>query len=440
MLNPTLTDIWMTLGDTPATATSVSDATLNTTICPAWLCETVFERSSITGSGFEDDGKEEKGDEDDKEGEDRKHPQSVLDDCSQDFLPCEHAQSPPSDIYSTDAMLPPLPPCYSDAWMPAPASTNTSSPLLPSPNLAPSLSCHSPPENILEETSHDNEPVSKKAATGSALGEMQQLEAMAAQWAYRSEGEAIAASEVLGLDLEEVKSVFSNALNWACSIIATLAKAVVMPRDATQRRSEVVKMIQNRLCEKTGNPAVVMSYKDYDKNIRGALGWQLFGWPTTSPFKAPSKMGMGGAKAIRATLIAKYSEQATDIDSDSTPAVRKKWKRVEADNIHETNMGEGKAGKRKKRVQDAEVKKRIAEELPRRKRKPRKSKRSNPGTVSNPLLTYSHLVCREDGAGGSCGSNGKTGHSSSSMKPVSPPLIHTMMEGSNSDSSDDSEG
>ncbi|KAJ6472634.1 hypothetical protein C8R45DRAFT_936529 [Mycena sanguinolenta] len=212
--------------------------------------------------------------------------------------------------------------------------------------------------------------------------------------------------------------------------------------------------------EKTGNPTVIMNYKDYDKNIRGALGWQIFGWLTTSPFKAPSKMGTGGAgtiqtlwrrlhsgecgwepvpEAIRAMLIAKYSETATDINTESTMAVKEKRKRVEADNIHdETNIGEGKAGKRKKRAQEAEV-------PSCRESKPRKSKRSNAGTISNPLLTYSRLVRREGGArrsggsNGGGGSNGKTTHSSSSTKPVSIPPIRTMTEGSNSDLSDDSD-
>ncbi|KAJ6472632.1 hypothetical protein C8R45DRAFT_936527 [Mycena sanguinolenta] len=227
MLNPIPADILMTLGDTPALATSVSDATL-LSVLRGYAKRRWKDPQSL--------------------GVD----QRTMARGSRRMRMIKKGRiSLPSYFYSTDAAMPRLPPCYSDAWMPGPASTNTPSPRLPSPSPALSLSCHSPLINVLEETSRDDEPASKKnqinTATSSALRERGRLEAMAAQWARKSEGEAIAASEALGLDLEEVKRAFSNTLNWMSSIIATPAKAAVMPRDGTQRRSEVVKMIQNGL-------------------------------------------------------------------------------------------------------------------------------------------------------------------------------------------------
>ncbi|KAJ6486639.1 hypothetical protein C8R45DRAFT_930274 [Mycena sanguinolenta] len=336
------------------------------------------------------------GDEDDKEGEDHKHPQSVVDVCPV----CKD-----------------VPLCL--------------------------------PINVLEKTSDDDEPASKKyqtrTATGSTLREGQQLAAMAVQWVRKSEGEAIAVSDTLGLDLEELKRAFSNTLNWTSSIIATPAKAEVMPRDGTQRRSEVVKMIQNGL------------HKGFPLNSLSLL--TIFGGGAGMIQTLWLRLHSGECgwepvpEAIQATLIAKYSgttQQATDIHSESTPAVAKKRKCVEADNIHdEMDMREGKAGKVRKRALEVEVekvKKGIAKEPCHGEHKPKKSRKSNPAnrrTISKCLLTYSPLVHREDGtrgSGGSGGSNGKTAHSSSSMKPVSSPPIRTMTEGSNSDSSDDSDG
>ncbi|KAJ7348543.1 hypothetical protein DFH08DRAFT_808275 [Mycena albidolilacea] len=71
-----------------------------------------------------------------------------------------------------------------------------------------------------------------------------------------------------------------------------------MPADLTVRRSEVAKMIESDLRNKTNNPNVKMNNKDYERVIQGSLGWTLVGWPEGATFVAPSNFKAGGASHI----------------------------------------------------------------------------------------------------------------------------------------------
>ncbi|KAJ7713198.1 hypothetical protein B0H14DRAFT_2644936 [Mycena olivaceomarginata] len=138
-----------------------------------------------------------------------------------------------------------------------------------------------------------------------------------------------------------------------------------MPADLTVRRSEVAKMIESDLCNKTNNPNVKMNYKDYERVIQGGLGWTLVGWPEGATFVAPSNFKAGGAGHIRdprgkrsrkakgSTAKPKSAEEEpdaaeTDADTDPEPAAGKKRKRQEdKGELQEGGSGKKSAGGKK---------------------------------------------------------------------------------------------
>ncbi|KAJ7344093.1 hypothetical protein DFH08DRAFT_962231 [Mycena albidolilacea] len=172
---------------------------------------------------------------------------------------------------------------------------------------------------------------------------------------------------------------------------AAATSSDTMPADLTVCRSEVAKMIESDLRNKTNNPNVKMNYKDYERVIQGGLGWTLVGWPEGATFVAPSNFKAGGAghivplwqrlksgaccfdptdPALRAKILArpsgKRSRKAkgsiarpksaeeepdtaeTDANTDPEPAAGKKRKRQEdKGELHEGGSGKKSAGGRK---------------------------------------------------------------------------------------------
>ncbi|KAJ7791089.1 hypothetical protein B0H14DRAFT_2625402 [Mycena olivaceomarginata] len=172
---------------------------------------------------------------------------------------------------------------------------------------------------------------------------------------------------------------------------AAATSSDTMPADLTVCRSEVAKMIESDLRNKTNNPNVKMNYKDYERVIQGGLGWTLVGWPEGATFVAPSNFKAGGAghivalwqrlksgacrfeptdPALRAEILArpsgKRSRKAkgstakpksaeeepdaaeTDADTDPEPAAGKKRKRQEdKGELQEGGSGKKSAGGKK---------------------------------------------------------------------------------------------
>ncbi|KAJ7358054.1 hypothetical protein DFH08DRAFT_953251 [Mycena albidolilacea] len=71
---------------------------------------------------------------------------------------------------------------------------------------------------------------------------------------------------------------------------AAATSSDTMPADLTVRRSEVAKMIESDLRNKTNNPNVKMNYKDYERVIQSGLGSTLVGWPEGASFTDPAKI------------------------------------------------------------------------------------------------------------------------------------------------------
>ncbi|KAJ7842387.1 hypothetical protein B0H14DRAFT_3456923 [Mycena olivaceomarginata] len=173
-----------------------------------------------------------------------------------------------------------------------------------------------------------------------------------------------------------------------------------MPADLTARRSEVTRMIESDLRNKTNNPNVKMNYKDYEQVIQGGLGWTLVDWPEGATFAAPSNFKAGGAghivtlwqrlksgacrfdptdPALRAEILARTSGKRlrkvkgstvkpksaeeepdaveTDADTDPKPVAGKKRKQQEADKGEVQEGGSGKksaSGKKEKKQKGKE--------------------------------------------------------------------------------------
>ncbi|KAJ7301728.1 hypothetical protein DFH08DRAFT_978494 [Mycena albidolilacea] len=192
---------------------------------------------------------------------------------------------------------------------------------------------------------------------------------------------------------------------------AAATSSDTMPADLTVHRSEVTKMIESDLRNKTNNPNVKMNYKDYERVIQGGLGWTLVGWPEGATFVAPSNFKAGGAghivtlwqrlksgacrfdptdPALRAEILArpsgKRSRKAkgltakpksaeeepdaaeTDADTDPEPAAGKKQKRQE-DKGELQEGGSGKKSMGGKKAKQAEGKEKEKEKMKEKKQK-----------------------------------------------------------------------
>ncbi|KAJ7430042.1 hypothetical protein B0H11DRAFT_2264372 [Mycena galericulata] len=132
-------------------------------------------------------------------------------------------------------------------------------------------------------------------------------------------------SQVLGID----ESTLALKMNkWACL-------RELPPKDATQRRAEVVAMIEAALRSTTGKSHVHMEYLNYDKIIRARLGYEIVGWPKDMPLVAPSKMKSGGTEAITTLWQRLKSGEC-------------KFQRMD-DDAHEELVAKFKEGKRKQK-------------------------------------------------------------------------------------------
>ncbi|KAJ7204887.1 hypothetical protein B0H12DRAFT_1080433 [Mycena haematopus] len=67
------------------------------------------------------------------------------------------------------------------------------------------------------------------------------------------------------------------------------ARAGEMPTNPTQRRAEVVNMIERDLHRKTGNDRLKMNYNNYERVMLGEVGWELVGWPENAPLRRPPR-------------------------------------------------------------------------------------------------------------------------------------------------------
>ncbi|KAJ7307845.1 hypothetical protein DFH08DRAFT_975235 [Mycena albidolilacea] len=193
---------------------------------------------------------------------------------------------------------------------------------------------------------------------------------------------------------------------------AAATSSDTMPADLTVRRSEVAKMIEGDLRNKTNNPNVKMNYKDYERVIQGGLGWTLVGWPEGATFAAPSNFKAGGAghivtlwqrlksgacrfdptdPALRAEILARTSGKRsrrakgstakpksaaeepdaaeTDADTNPEPAVGKKRKRQEEDKGEVQEDGSGKKSAGGKKAKQAEGKGKEKEKTKEKKQK-----------------------------------------------------------------------
>ncbi|KAJ7211883.1 hypothetical protein B0H12DRAFT_1079498 [Mycena haematopus] len=140
-----------------------------------------------------------------------------------------------------------------------------------------------------------------------------------------------------------------------------------MPTNPTERRAEVVSMIESDLHRKTGNNRLKMNYNNYERVMLGEVGWELVGWPENAPFTAPSKMGSGGAAAIvalwerlsagtcrweavskerRDEIKAKYEGQPTKRARGSGSKAKGKGKGKKEDSEDEAEETDGNEGDR----------------------------------------------------------------------------------------------
>ncbi|KAJ7192987.1 hypothetical protein GGX14DRAFT_577649 [Mycena pura] len=264
-----------------------------------------------------------------------------------------------------------------------------------------------------------------------------------------------------------------NYNNWAC---LNLQRPETMPKDATERRSEVVVMIEKDLRLKTGNPLVKMNYRHYERVIQGDLGLELVGWPDNVKLQAPSVMGTGGAGAIvtlwqrlksgdcrfekipaarQAEIRAKYSgkrrkgkgkeqEEAEEAETEPEPEQERKRKRKkpEGDTMEELDdeESEGEAAQKAKKAKEAKrakkgekgaaagpvkKKKKVIAVVPKKKAfNKRRAANISPEYVddSNPDSKQS------SGDDGSSGSGGSDGEEDTDSPSIENPMGNTFFE------------
>ncbi|KAJ7331089.1 hypothetical protein DFH08DRAFT_815171 [Mycena albidolilacea] len=218
---------------------------------------------------------------------------------------------------------------------------------------------------------------------------------------------------------------------------AAATSSNTMPADLTVRRSEVAKMIESDLRNKTNNPNVKMNYKDYQRVIQGGLGWTLVGWPEGATFVAPSNFKAGGAghivtlwqrlksgacprpsgkrsrKAKGSTAKPKSAEEEpdaaeTDADTDPEPAAGKKRKWQE----DKGELQEGGSGKKSvggKKAKQAEGKGKEKEKTKEKKGKGKGNHRSAEFVATDDDEPEGSTAGGNAVAGGSSGTGGSSG-------------------------------